>query len=527
MPPKKEKRKRDDVQKEQQQEERNYLRMILTAPVYDVAKESSLQEAKSLSQRVSNKVFLKREDEQQVFSFKLRGAYNKMVNLTKEELSRGVVACSAGNHAQGVALAAKKLNTSAIICMPTCTPGIKVDNVKRLGAEVRLKGLSFDEAKTECMKICDETGRVLIHPYDDPYVIAGQGTIAVEIFRQLSSETKPDIIFSCIGGGGLIAGILLYTKRVFPSCKVIGVEANDANAMQQSLAAGKVKSLETVGLFADGAAVKTVGEETFRIAKECGLDDCITVTNDEICAAIKDIFEDTRSIVEPAGALAVAGMKRYMAEHSLSGKNVVCITSGANMNFNRLRFVSERAEIGEDREALMSVIIPEEKGAFQKMSNCIFPHQITEFSYRFRPGGKAYILVAFSSEQKSVTVPEVIKKLSEVGMTAHDVTDNELAKSHGRYLAGGRHKVDSERLISFEFPEQAGSRQLEKFLLKLQEEFYITLLHYRNQGSGTGRVLVGTPVPNERKSQFQEFANKMGYTFRDETNNPVYKSFLC
>ena len=490
MPPTKEKRKREDVEKE----ERNYLRMILTAPVYDVAKESSLQEAKSLSQRVNNTVFLKREDEQQVFSFKLRGAYNRMINLTKDELARGVIACSAGNHAQGVALAAKRLNTSAIICMPTCTPGIKVDNVKRLGAEVHLKGLSFDEAKSECMRIGKETGRVLIHPYDDPYVIAGQGTIAVEIFRQLSTGKRPDIIFSCIGGGGLISGILLYTKRVFPSCKVIGVEANDANAMQQSLEAGKVKSLEHVGLFADGAAVKTVGDETFRIAKECGIDDCITVTNDEICAAIKDIFEDTRSIVEPAGALAVAGMKRYMSDHSLSGKTVVCITSGANMNFNRLRFVSERAEIGEDREALMSVVIPEEEGAFLKMSDCIFPYQITEFSYRFRPGGKAYILVAFSSEQRSLAVPEVIKKLSAAGMTATDVTDNELAKSHGRYLVGGRHPVKEERLLSFEFPEQVGSRQLEKLLVKIQKEYYITLLHYRNQGSGTGGVLVGLKV---------------------------------
>eukprot|EP01059_Diplonema_ambulator_P000584 TRINITY_DN10485_c0_g2_i1.p1 TRINITY_DN10485_c0_g2~~TRINITY_DN10485_c0_g2_i1.p1 ORF type:complete len:550 (+),score=198.12 TRINITY_DN10485_c0_g2_i1:65-1714(+) len=504
----------------------DYLRMILTAPVYDVAKVTPLELAKNMSKKARCNVYLKREDDQQVFSFKLRGAYNKMINLTEEELKKGVLACSAGNHAQGVALAATKLGTTAIICMPTCTPDIKVDSVKRLGGQVVLKGLSFDEAKAECIRLNKETGRPIIHPYDDPHVIAGQGTIAVEIFRQLPSGSRPDVIFTAIGGGGLIAGVTAYTKRVFPKCKVVGVEACDADAMNKSLASGKVITLDHVGLFADGAAVKTPGDETFKIvsSKEHGIDGVVTVSNDEICAAIKDIFVDTRGIVEPAGALSVAGMKKYVAENKAEGLNLVCVTSGANINFNRLRFVAERAEMGEEKEVLMSVVIPEETGAFMRMSKCIEPHNITEFSYRFRSGGKAFILVAFGVTNRKEEVPKVIEALKKHGMKGCDVTDNELAKLHVRYLIGGRHNVPHEKLIRFEFPETFGS--LERFILRLQCNFYLSLLHYRNHGTGTGSVLVGIPVPPDKAEEFNTFVNTIGYTYCDETENPVYKGFL-
>ncbi|KAJ9469926.1 Threonine dehydratase [Diplonema papillatum] len=399
----------------------DYLKMILTAPVYDVAKESPLTVSDHLCKKTRNRVWLKREDDQCVFSFKLRGAYNKMQSLPQEELQKGVLACSAGNHAQGVALAARKLGTKSTICMPTCTPNIKVDCVRRLGGTVILHGLSFDDAKEECIRLHKETGSPIIHPYDDPHVIAGQGTIAAEIFRQVSCEQTPDIIFCAVGGGGLASGILCYTKRLFPQCKVIGVEADDANGMQQSLMHKKVITLKTVGVFADGAAVKTPGTETFRICSDpvTGLDDCVTVTNDEICAAIKDIFEDTRSIVEPAGALSVAGMKRYVADNKLLGKKLVCVTSGANINFSRLRFVAERAEMGEKSEMLLCVVIPEVTGSFIAMYDAI-QCDITEFSYRQRTGDKAFILLAVAlngSDREAV-----VSRLRSKGYTASDVT---------------------------------------------------------------------------------------------------------
>ena len=408
----------------------DYLKMILKAPVYDVAKETPIKLAPQLSQKARCSVFLKREDDQPVFSFKIRGAYNMMVNLPQADLQKGVLACSAGNHAQGVAASALKLGAKATICMPTCTPAIKVDAVKAFGGEVVLKGKNFDEAKAECMRLHKETGQTIVPPFDNPLIIAGQGTVAVEIFRQLGAARRPDVIFTAVGGGGLIAGITLYTKRVFPGVKVIGVEACDAAAMKASLAQGKVVTLDDVGVFAEGAAVKTVGAETFRVAKGDvtggkGVEEVVSVTNDEICAAIKDVFEDTRTVVEGAGALSVAGMLKYARAHraELEGKNVVCVTSGANLNFSRLRFVAERAEIGQAREALLTVVIPEQKGSFHDMYKCIAPLAISEFSYRFRPGGKAFIFVAVhTTGTREEDIPPVLKRLNEKGMPASDET---------------------------------------------------------------------------------------------------------
>ncbi|CAG8508654.1 12821_t:CDS:2 [Ambispora leptoticha] len=500
----------------------DYLRLILTSRVYEIVKETPLQHAANLSSRLHNKIYLKREDLQQVFSFKIRGAYNKIAHLSDEERKNGVIACSAGNHAQGVALSAKHLGLPATIVMPVATPAIKWRNVERLDAKVVLYGADFDEAKKECARLEDLYQLTNIPPYDDPYVIAGQGTIAMEILRQINYN-EIDAIFACVGGGGLIAGIGSYVKKLCPKIKVIGVEACDANAMTISLKEDKRVLLNEVGLFADGAAVRIVGEETFRLCREV-VDEMITVTNDEICAAIKDIFEDTRSIIEPAGALSVAGAKKYIAENNLGGRCFVAVTSGANINFDRLRFVAERAELGEHREVLFAVIIPERPGSFVQLYNHIHPRPITEFSYRYSDSEKAWIFMSFIVQNREKEVPEILEDLQKNGMQGQDISENEMAKSHARYLVGGRSRVENERLYRFEFPERPGA--LQKFLYGLHSEWNITLFHYRNHGSDLGKVLVGIQVPPEEDAAFELFKNNLGYIAVDETDNSVYKNFL-
>ncbi|CAG8525756.1 484_t:CDS:2 [Paraglomus occultum] len=502
--------------------EPDYLRLILTSRVYDIVNETPLQKATNLSFKLDNKIMLKREDLQEVFSFKIRGAYNKIAHLTPEEKKRGVIACSAGNHAQGVALSARHLGLPATIVMPLATPDIKWRNVKRLGAKVVLHGSDFDEAKQECARLSELHQLTNIPPYDDPYVIAGQGTIAMEILRQCNLD-EIHAIFACVGGGGLIAGIGSYVKKLCPNIKIIGVETYDANAMTLSLKAQKRIALDEVGLFADGAAVRLVGEETFRVCKEV-IDEMVLVSTDEICAAIKDVFEDTRSIVEPAGALSVAGLKKYIAEKNLSGKCCVAITSGANMNFDRLRFVAERAELGEHREALISAIIPERPGSFVQLYNHIHPRAITEFSYRYSDSKKAWIYMSFMVENREKEIPTILAALKEDGMEGQDISDNEMAKSHARYLVGGRSNVENERLYRFEFPERPGA--LRKFLQGLRAEWNISLFHYRNHGSDMGRVLVGIQVSPDDSDAFESFKNNLGYHVVDETQNPVYIQFL-
>ncbi|KAJ1913065.1 threonine deaminase [Mycoemilia scoparia] len=525
-------------QQPQVEEELDYLQLILTAPVYEVADETPLTAATNLSTKTNNRVYLKREDLQSVFSFKLRGAYNKIYHLTDEEKQQGVIACSAGNHAQGVALAAKKLGIKATIVMPKLTPEIKWKNVKRLGAQVVLHGDDFDSAKEECTRLTHQQGYVNIPPFDDPYVIAGQGTIGLEILRQLP-RTKQHIeaIFVGVGGGGIIAGISAYVKRVFPGIKVIGVEAVDSTAMTSSLKAGKRVLLDQVGLFADGAAVRMVGEETFRLAQKY-VDEMVLVTNDEICAAIKDVFEDTRSVLEPAGALATAGLKKYAREKGLADKTLVSVCSGANMNFNRLRFVAERAELGEQREALLTVVIPETPGSFIRFyDEVIYPRDVTEFSYRYNDPEKAHIFTSFTVNDRS-EVPHILQELEKRGMKGTDISDNEMAKCHARYMVGGRSTspghVKNERLYRFEFPERPGA--LVKFLHGIQTQWNISLFHYRNFGQDVGRVLVGIQVPppsEEEKADgeqlpraFKNFLDTLQYNYYDETDNPVYRDFM-
>ncbi|KAJ3123562.1 Threonine dehydratase biosynthetic, chloroplastic [Nowakowskiella sp. JEL0407] len=503
--------------------EPDYLTLILTAKVYDVAIESPLVTALNLSAKLKNTVLLKREDLQPVFSFKLRGAYNRMQQLSAEEREKGVIACSAGNHAQGVALSAKKMGIKATIVMPLATPPIKWKNVQRLGAEVLLHGNDFDEAKTECNRLCDEMGLTNIPPYDDPYVIAGQGTIGVELARQMGDK-EIDAIFLCVGGGGLIAGVASYIKRLYPNIKIIGVEAYDANAMTESLKQGKRVFLDEVGLFADGAAVRNVGEETFRICQEL-IDEMVLVTTDEICAAIKDTFEDSRSIIEPAGALGVAGIKKYVAENGLEGKNFVAVTSGANMNFDRLRFVAERADIGENTEALITVIVPEEPGSFMKLYQAVHPRAVTGFSYRYSDPKNAHIIMSFRVVDRQVEMTEIINQLSKLGYRVMDVTHSEMAKAHVLHLVGGRGKdLANERLFRFTFPERPGA--LQHFLGNLKSTWNVSLFHYRNYGGDVGKVMVGIQVPEETSEEFEEFLNHLKYPFVEETANPVYQQFL-
>ncbi|MEW6314511.1 MAG: threonine ammonia-lyase, biosynthetic [Pseudomonadota bacterium] len=499
----------------------DYLERILTAQVYDVAIESPLDHAPSLSLRLQNPVWLKREDMQPVFSFKLRGAYNKMAKLPAAALKRGVIAASAGNHAQGVALAAQKLGCTATIVMPATTPQIKIQAVAARGARVVLQGDSYDEAYVHARELAQRERLTFVHPYDDPDVIAGQGTIGMEILRQ---HTRPiHAIFVAIGGGGLAAGIAAYVKRVRPEIKVIGVEPVDADAMHRSLGAGHRVRLSQVGLFADGVAVKEVGEESFRLCKEL-LDEVVLVDTDAICAAIKDVFEDTRSILEPAGALSVAGAKLYAEREKLKGHTLIAVASGANMNFDRLRFVAERAELGERREAILAVTIPETPGSFRKFCALLGARNITEFNYRYSSPKEAHVFVGVQVQDKGETA-KLVRALEKKGLKALDFSDNEMAKLHVRHLVGGHAPaVDNELLYRFEFPERPGA--LMKFLNSMSHNWNISLFHYRNHGADYGRVLVGMQVPKQEKAQLKVFLAQLGYPCWDETKNPAYKLFL-
>lgn len=499
----------------------DYLEKVLTARVYDVAVETPLDVQPNLSRRVGNNVLLKREDMQPVFSFKLRGAYNKMAHLSTAQLKRGVIAASAGNHAQGVALAAQKLGCRAVIVMPTTTPLIKVDAVRNRGAEVVLAGDSYSDAYMHALELEKAEKLTFVHPYDDPYVIAGQGTIAAEILREHPNPIHA--IFCAVGGGGLVSGIAAYVKRLRPDIKIIGVETVDADAMTQSLAAGKRIVLAQVGLFADGTAVKQVGEETFRLCQEY-VDEMILVDNDAICAAIKDVFEDTRSILEPSGALAVAGLKEYAKRHKLHDKTLIAVASGANTNFDRLRFVAERAEVGEKREAVLAVTIPEKPGSFKKFCSLLGNRNITEFNYRYSDPAQAHIFVGVTTHQQGESA-RIVEMLERHELPAIDLTDNEMGKLHLRHLVGGHApQVKNEVVFRFEFPERPGA--LMQFLESMGHNWNISLFHYRNHGTDYGRVLVGIQVPQQEHAAFKEFLDKLGYAYWDESANPAYKLFL-
>ena len=502
-----------------------YLKKILNAKVYDVAKESDFEVAKRLSERINNTVLLKREDQQPVFSFKLRGAYNRMAQLTPLQLKRGVICASAGNHAQGVALSASRLGTKAIIVMPTTTPQLKVEAVRGLGGEVVLFGDSYSDAAAHASELEAKKGLTFIHPFDDPDVIAGQGTIAMEMLRQ--HQGRLDAVFVAIGGGGLISGVANYIKAVRPEIKVIGVQMNDSDAMVQSVSKGKRVNLPDVGLFSDGTAVKWVGAETFRIAQNL-VDDYIIVDTDAVCAAIKDVYVDTRSIVEPAGALAVAAVKQYVAKNKTKGETYGAILCGANINFDRLRFVAERAEVGEEREALLAVTMPEERGSFRRFVQCIGelpggPRNITEFNYRMHDGQQAHVFVGISTQKGESA--KLAKQFIKRGFTTLDLTHDDLAKEHVRYMVGGANsQASDERLLRFIFPERPGA--LLKFLDLLRPGWNISLFHYRNQGADYGRILVGVQVPNQDSKAFKAFLTELAYPYVDETDNPVYRLFL-
>ncbi|MBP6225859.1 MAG: threonine ammonia-lyase, biosynthetic [Rhizobacter sp.] len=499
----------------------DYLQKILTARVYDVALETPLELARSLSKRIQNQVFLKREDCQQVFSFKLRGAYNKMAHLSAEQLQRGVICASAGNHAQGVALGAKRLGCKAMIVMPVTTPRLKIDAVKSLGGSVVLHGESYSDAYAHALELEQKHDLTFVHPFDDPDVIAGQGTIGMEILRQ--HPDKIDAVFVAIGGGGLISGVAAYIKAVRPEIKVIGVQMNDSDAMIRSVQAGKRVILSDVGLFSDGTAVKQVGVETFRLTREL-VDGFITVDTDAVCAAIKDVFQDTRSILEPAGALAVAAVKQYVETHQVKGQTLVAIACGANMNFDRLRFVAERADVGEEREALLAVTIPEERGSFKRFCQVIGPRSVTEFNYRISDERKAHVFVGLATTQRGDSAT-LAASFNSQGFQAIDLTHDELAKLHLRHMVGGRSELASdERLYRFVFPERPGA--LMKFLSSLHPGWNISLFHYRNQGSDSGRILVGMQVPHKDKKAFRDFLGTLAYPCVDETDNPAYRLFL-
>ncbi len=498
-----------------------YAKRILKARVYDVARETPLDPAAGLSKRLGNRVLLKREDLQPVFSFKLRGAYNKIVNLSEEARSRGVIAASAGNHAQGVALAARRLGLDALIVMPKTTPEIKVQAVRALGAETALAGNAYDDAYQYAMQLAEEQGRTFIHPYDDPDVIAGQGTVALEILRH--HPTDLHAIFVPVGGGGLIAGVAAYVKYLCPEVKVIGVEPDDAPTLHSALAAGERVVLDQVGIFVDGVAVRQIGEEPFRVARE-HVDEVLLVSTDQICAAIKDIFEDTRSITEPAGALAVAGMKRYVEREGVRDRTLVAIDSGANINFDRLRHVAERAEVGERREALLAVTIPERPGSFRTFCETLGNRSITEFNYRYASGDEAHIFVGVQMANGAGERDKLIAQLEEKDYPVVDMTENEMAKAHIRYMVGGRATADNEQLFRFEFPERPGA--LLRFLNRMGLHWNISLFHYRNHGSAYGRVLAGIQVPPEEEAQFRDFLTQLGYPHWEETDNPAFELFL-
>ena len=498
------------------------LRRVLTSRVYDVARETPLDPAPRLSARLGNTVHLKREDLQPVFSFKLRGAYNRIAHLSPAERERGVITASAGNHAQGVACSARRLGLRAVIVMPQTTPAIKVEAVRNLGAEVVLAGDSYSDAQAHCDLLAAETGLTFIHPFDDPLVIAGQGTIGDEIVRHRQGG-ELHAVFVPVGGGGLIAGVAGYIKAVLPEVRIIGVEPFDADAMYQSLRAGRRVTLDQVGIFADGVAVRTVGVHTFAIAQQT-VDEIVRVSNDEICAAIKDIFDDTRSVMEPAGALAVAGCKRWVENNGCRDRHLVAILSGANMNFDRLRFVAERAELGEAREAIFAVVIPERPGAYREFCTALGRRVVTEFNYRLNSRAEAHIFVGVSVESRQ-DAAQLADQLRARGYETLDLSDNELAKLHVRHMVGGPAPgVRGERVYRFEFPERPGA--LMTFLETLGGRWNISLFHYRNHGADFGRVLVGFEVPDEEQAEFAAFLDTLGYPYLQESSNEAYKRFL-
>jgi len=506
----------------EQAEQLDYLRRILLAPVYDIAVETELTHLNKLSTRLNNQIYLKREDQQPVHSFKLRGAYNKLSSLSEAQCIHGVIAASAGNHAQGLALAASKLGIKATIVMPKTTPDIKVDNVRRFGGEVRLVGNSFNEAQAASIEYAKAENKTIIHPFDDTDVIVGQGTVAKELLQQLPNA---DIVFIPVGGGGLLAGMAVYLKQLSPNTKIIGVEAEDSACLLAALAAGKPTDLEQVGLFADGVAVKRIGEVTFGlIERYC--DEVITVTTDEICASIKDIFEQTRVIAEPAGALSLAGLQKYTQQNQLNDQSLVAVLSGANMNFHSLRYVSERCELGEKKEAILAVTIPEEKGSFKRFCQTLNNRVITEFNYRYvgEPTANVFVGVRLSGDIEERQ--QMLDELANANYQVNDFTDNELAKLHVRYMIGGKSNgtAKNERLFSFEFPEHPGA--LEKFLDAMGELFNITLFHYRNHGAAFGQVLAGFDVSTEKENEFFQHLNALGYQFEEATDNQAYQAFL-
>ncbi len=507
----------------------DYLERILRARVYDVAIQSPLERAPGLSKRLGNALLLKREDLQPIFSFKLRGTYNKMASLPASRRRKGVIAASAGNHAQGVALAAQKLRCPALIVMPVTTPRIKVNAVAARGAEVVLHGDSYAEAYARAKSLARRRRLTFVHPYDDPDVIAGQGTVGMEILRQHPGPI--DAIFVAVGGGGFISGIAAYVKRLRPAIKVIGVEPVDADAMARSLKAGRRVKLENVGLFADGVAVKEVGKETFRLCRQF-VDGVVRVDTDEMCAAIKDVFEDTRVVLEPAGALAIAGAKAWVEKSRARGKTLVAVAGGANTNFDRLRFIAEQAELGEHREAILAVTIPERPGSFKKFCTTLGARDITEFNYRIADSKDAHIFVGIEVANRA-DCARIVKNLERHGLATLDLTDNDMAKLHLRHMVGGRApwsgdrratRAANELLYRFEFPERRGA--LMKFLSNLRSDWNISLFHYRNHGADYGRVLVGVQVPKDEMSQFRRFLDRLGYPCADESRNPAYRMFL-
>lgn len=499
----------------------DYLKRTLTSKVYDVVAETPLELAPLTSAQLHNRILLKREDQLAVFSFKLRGAYNKMAQLPAEDLARGVIAASAGNHAQGVAFSAKRLGVRAVIVMPVTTPQLKIDAVRNLGGEVVLVGESFTDAYEHAVQLMAKEGLTFVHPFDDPDVIAGQGTVGMEILHQ---HTNPiDAIFVPIGGGGLIAGVAAYVKQLRPEIKIIGVQTEDSAAMQRSVEANERLVLNEVGLFSDGTAVKQVGSETFKLVQQY-VDDFVLVNTDAICAAIKDVFQDTRSVMEPAGALAVAGAKKYIRQHNISGQTFVAITSGANMNFDRLRFVAERADVGLAREALYAVTLPEERGSFLRLCDALGDRAVTEFNYRISDDKAAHVFVGLGIRSEG-EIDLLEGHFRGLGFPTLNLTNNEMAKTHLRYMVGGRSDLaHHEMLYRFEFPERPGA--LRRFLSSMNPEWNISLFHYRNQGDDYGRVLVGLQVPPADQRVFEAFLEELGYPHWNETDNPAYKLFL-
>ncbi|MGE8548825.1 threonine ammonia-lyase, biosynthetic [Alcaligenes sp. Marseille-Q7550] len=499
----------------------DYLKRILTSKVYDIAVETPLEPAPQVSARISNTVLLKREDYQPVFSFKLRGAYNKMANLSAAELKRGVLAASAGNHAQGVAMSARKLGCRAVIVMPTTTPQVKIDGVRNLGGEVVLAGDSYSDAYQHALELEKNEGLTFVHPFDDPDVIAGQGTVAMEILRQHPGPIEA--VFVAIGGGGLAAGVAAYIKALRPEIKVIGVQTEDSCAMVRSVKAGRRVNLPDVGLFSDGTAVKQVGAETFRLVRQY-VDDFVVVDTDAVCAAIKDVFQASRSVLEPAGALALAGAKRYAVQHKLKNKTLIAVTSGANMNFDRMRMVAERADVGEAREALFALTIPERKGSFRRLCDALGTRSVTEFNYRMSNPEQAHVFVGMSISSEA-EIAKLEERFLKKGFGTQNLTGNELAKTHLRYMVGGTSsEATNEVLLRFEFPERPGA--LRKFLSSMNQDWNISLFHYRNQGDDYGRILIGIQVPPADKKEFKAFLDALGYPYWNETDNPAYKLFL-